>query len=309
MTSPLGGAAPICTSSAGAPRAPPPAPHARHAPAGVLARAPCMAGGRPSHTSAARCAPRRALPPEAELDQLASDMVLSGQLDEIELPRLHEMHHALNLTNGLEAAPILSELGLPYSFTRLQSTACEQQLFNQILLDVGPDLMMRLALGETVCVWDFGSRNRKRGIPRALWYGLEWTRWCLEREWLGRKGDGILRGYNVTREFVDHANSLEKGVKRRVRYFKQFCPADMERVSLVGAYRATEHDDDKEFYRRAASALQLRPGHEQRSGGDVGALPAREVLRRSGFKLFVGGACHSEYQRAKRRIIAEREGG
>jgi hypothetical protein len=39
-------------------------------------------------------------------------------------------------------------------------------------------------------VWDLGSRNKKRGAPRALWAGLEFVRWCLDTRWLHRPGGG-----------------------------------------------------------------------------------------------------------------------
>jgi hypothetical protein len=32
-------------------------------------------------------------------------------------------------------------------------------------------------------VWDTGCRNRKTGAPRALWYGLEFIRFTLNRCW------------------------------------------------------------------------------------------------------------------------------
>jgi hypothetical protein len=32
-------------------------------------------------------------------------------------------------------------------------------------------------------VWDTGCRNRKTGAPRALWYGLEFIRFALNRCW------------------------------------------------------------------------------------------------------------------------------
>ena len=34
-------------------------------------------------------------------------------------------------------------------------------------------------------VYDFGSRNKKRGAPRAVWYGLEFVRYALRVLWLG----------------------------------------------------------------------------------------------------------------------------
>ena len=56
------------------------------------------------------------------------------------------------------------------SFTRIQSTACEQQRFEHLLEQLDPGLLLALALGRCCCVWDCGSRSGGRiGSPRALW--------------------------------------------------------------------------------------------------------------------------------------------
>ena len=49
------------------------------------------------------------------------------------------------------------------SFARLTSTSCEQQLFEKLVCELDPDLLMSLALGRTCLLYDFGSRNKKRG--------------------------------------------------------------------------------------------------------------------------------------------------
>ena len=43
---------------------------------------------------------------------------------------------------------------------RLQSTWCEQQKFEELVLQSDAGLMMALATGQTCLVWDFGSRNK-----------------------------------------------------------------------------------------------------------------------------------------------------
>jgi hypothetical protein len=60
---------------------------------------------------------------------------------------LRSSMHFVNLTNGVEALPALQRMRLPYSFVRLQSTACEQQNFEQIVLALDSTLLMHLALG------------------------------------------------------------------------------------------------------------------------------------------------------------------
>ncbi len=53
-------------------------------------------------------------------------------------------------------------------------------------------------------VWDFGSRNKKRGVPRALWYGLEFVRFALALTWFDHELPCYLRGHNATRAFRGH---------------------------------------------------------------------------------------------------------
>lgn len=47
-------------------------------------------------------------------------------------------------------------------------------------------LLLGLTLtGYNCMVYDYGSRNKKRGVPRALWYGLEFVRFALNWVWFG----------------------------------------------------------------------------------------------------------------------------
>ena len=46
-----------------------------------------------------------------------------------------------------------------------------------------------LALGYSCVVYDFGSRDKKRGVPRALWYGTEFVRYALDWYWFDAKDD------------------------------------------------------------------------------------------------------------------------
>jgi len=88
------------------------------------------------------------------------------------LPALADMKHFVNLTNGIEAIPVLAQLGVAsYGYVRIQSTLCEQNNMMGLVEALDDNLMMHLALGHTCCLWDLGSRNKKRAIPRAQWYG------------------------------------------------------------------------------------------------------------------------------------------
>lgn len=45
--------------------------------------------------------------------------------------------HFINLSNGAESLPLLKQLGVPFSFTRMQSSHCESQNFDGILSNLG----------------------------------------------------------------------------------------------------------------------------------------------------------------------------
>jgi hypothetical protein len=63
-------------------------------------------------------------------------------------------------------------------------------------------------------VWDFGSRNKKRGVPRAVWYGLEFLRYAASKVWLKGTHKAFLRGYNVSKDFDHTIRNLSKSAKK-----------------------------------------------------------------------------------------------
>lgn len=74
----------------------------------------------------------------------------------------------VNLTNGIEA---ISQLNLSdYSFIRIQSTICEQKLWDRLIQDLDYDFLMNVALGNKCVVYDYGAN---KPIPRAIYQGLE----------------------------------------------------------------------------------------------------------------------------------------
>jgi hypothetical protein len=66
----------------------------------------------------------------------------------VELPPLRRARHFVNLTNGLEALPLLRALGLPSSFVRIRSTDVEQQAYGALVAGLDANLLMALALGH-----------------------------------------------------------------------------------------------------------------------------------------------------------------
>lgn len=78
----------------------------------------------------------------------------------------------------------------------------------------GPVHLTRPAAPCRCLVWDFGSRNRKRGVPRAIWYGLEFLRYAATLMWLRKPATGYLRGYNVANDWAYHVKNFSKAAKK-----------------------------------------------------------------------------------------------
>lgn len=122
--------------------------------------------------------------------------------------------HFINLTNGVQALPTLRRLNLAPRVTRIQSTHCEQQQLEQLCLGLGPDLLLHLATAHTCLIWDLGSRNKKRAVPRALWYGLEFVRFTLALAWFDQELPAYLRGQTVTHTFHQHYRNFAPSTRR-----------------------------------------------------------------------------------------------
>ena len=105
-------------------------------------------------------------------------------------PHALRVRHFINLKNGIEAVPTLHAMNVhDYAFCRVQSTMCEVGDMEKVLCELDANLLVSLALGYSCVVYDFGSRDKKRGVPRALWYGVEFVRYALDWYWFDAKDD------------------------------------------------------------------------------------------------------------------------
>jgi len=127
-------------------------------------------------------------------------------------------------------------------------------------------MLFWLAQGHTVLVHDFGSRNKKRGAPRALWYGLEFLKCALGYVWYNdRETRCFVRGYNVRNDFEALIQKyVDRPTMKKLKYYRQYCVHDNDtRIKLYGVYDATDHDADQEYYQNIAHAWgSCEPGTE-----------------------------------------------
>lgn len=88
-------------------------------------------------------------------------------------------------------------------------------LIEQVAAELDPSLLLHLAAGRCCLVYDFGSRNKKRGVPRALWMGAEFVRFALTYLWgLERPATAVCRGHNVSADFERSVRAFSPSTKR-----------------------------------------------------------------------------------------------
>ena len=181
---------------------------------------------------------------------------LFQELDKIRGEEDRKNHICINITNGIEALPILDG-NASVMFTNIQSTHLEQKQFNTIMNRLGADFLMKLALGHRMYVVDFGTHKE---IPRSLYTGVPFIKYALERAWYDKIPTKVFitprsskaRAINVARDFYNYYNKLTKSTLRYLKKFRPYashCPVDSDReVKLVGISASTSHDGDSELY-------------------------------------------------------------
>lgn len=146
----------------------------------------------------------------------------------------------INLTNGIQA---IKDYNLfDYRFIRIQSTACEQKRWEEILLTISDDFLMSVALGKNCIVYDYGA-NKK--IPRAIWQGLEWIKYALSIRWKGVEYRPIGRASSCGPYFLKQYENLDKRTRSRLDYFKPFFNGILDITSIT---QATDKDGNKKWF-------------------------------------------------------------
>lgn len=155
--------------------------------------------------------------------------------------------HYVNLTNGIEAIPNLN--ATDYGFIRIQSTACEQHLWDRLLQDLDYDFLMHVALGDTCIIHDYGT-NKPRS--RAMYQGVEFIKYVLYKRWLNMEYQSDVSKYdthhdNANKYFATCYHNLDKRTKTKLDYFKPYIMTSDIHIETVCA--ATCHDNDRAYYR------------------------------------------------------------
>lgn len=162
--------------------------------------------------------------------------------------------HYINLTNGIEAIPVINE---NYSYIRIQSTICEQKLWDRLIQDLDYDLLMNLAIGNECIIYDFGAN---KPISRAVYQGLEFLKYVLNKRWLNKEyKTNVVKSKNTSRinccnkYFEECYLKLEDRTKKKLDYFIPYVITD--NIKLNSITRGTNHDNDKEYYRNILKSI------------------------------------------------------
>ena len=150
--------------------------------------------------------------------------------------------HFINLTNGIQA---IEDHGLTdVRFIRIQSTACEQKRWEDILMQPSDDFLISAALGHRCVVYDYGANKQ---TPRAVWQGLEWVKYVLWRAWWGRSYRPIGRAITMEPYFAEQYARLGPRAKARLSYFARYCRPESG-LRIFSVTGPTEHDGDYGYH-------------------------------------------------------------
>lgn len=155
-------------------------------------------------------------------------------------PNTHEIF--LNLTAGLEYEYFLSLKNC--QFERWQSTYLEQKLHEKFLKEISNNFLMKLAIGRKCLILDCTSRKKKNNTSRALWQGIPWIEYCLNRIWFNKE---ITCSYGMHKTFQEKFISLSKCTRNRFKYYRKFLLTSSINICYIS--KGTDHDSDEEFYK------------------------------------------------------------
>jgi len=151
--------------------------------------------------------------------------------------------HFINLTNGIQAIEDYELTDV--RFIRIQSTACEQKRWEDILMHLSDDFMISAALGHRCVVYDYGAN---KSVPRAIWQGLEWVKFGLWRAWWGRPYRPIGRAITMEPYFAEQYRKLSPRARARLAYFARYCRPEEQPLLISSITGPTVRDGDKTYY-------------------------------------------------------------
>lgn len=137
-----------------------------------------------------------------------------------------------NLTRGVKCAPRNSHL------IRIQSTQCEANQWERVLLSIPDEFIARVAVGQYIVVHDFSEKNRE---TRAMWQGLTLVRIMMEYRWFGELRSRFTspRGGKSAIQYLRNVASQQPDhVRRKYDYFRDLAmESDTTYTSINSCWR------------------------------------------------------------------------
>lgn len=166
----------------------------------------------------------------------------------------------LNLTNGIEAAPYLDNLHVPYCFCRFRSCSFEQKRWGDAIDSMPDDMLMRLALGQRQVIIDFGAN---KPCPRAMRQGIPIAMRRIAASW-GMDVDKHLYMFSrngktmqCDEDFTRHVMRIDEKQKHRLDYFGKYVDGDSYEHKIDLLCAPTVHDGDYDLHIEQALKMKL----------------------------------------------------
>lgn len=157
----------------------------------------------------------------------------------------------LNLTNGIEIAPWLDKLHVPYDFCRFRSCSFEQKRWGDAIDSIPDDMLVRLALGQKQVIVDFGankpcSRAMRQGIPIALRrIALSWGFDINKHMFMFSRNGKLIQ---CDDDFTKCAMNIDKRQRARLDYFGKYINDNTKLLAIDMLCAPTSHDGDYDYY-------------------------------------------------------------
>lgn len=197
-------------------------------------------------------------------DTISDDYIRAGILSflsEVHARKGNPVIYA-NETNGIQALPILLELGIPARFCSIRSTLLERKRVSSMCESLPTDFLLSCAMGDDVLVVDYGARKDR---SRAIYQGIPLVKYILDRLWLGMEPEKVMiyprtnamtRKNNAVSEFSRWYGELGKSAIRKISAFSEIARRSASDgqldtafgIRLSGISASTSHDNDKLFY-------------------------------------------------------------
>ena len=84
-------------------------------------------------------------------------------------------------------------------------------------------------------------------MSRALYQGIEFIKYVLNRRWLDKEEKAFVRGHNVTEYFRQEYSKLSENTKKKLDYVKKFLNTD--EIHIETCCRKSYHDGQYEYFK------------------------------------------------------------